>query len=153
MTEVFDAWAAERVQKPQQQFLPPTDNAYPRAQLHQPLQPQQQAAYYYNSYVAELPSAPAHTLPMSPPLTPNTPSMYLATSSLERLEVRRNPSPAGSQATPNSPYLSQPPLQQAIEMPVELPGSTTLAVPAPVPARSTSTEVDGPLSAVCRETS
>lgn len=132
MTEVFDAWAAERLQKPQQ-FLPPTGIAYPEAQLHQPLQSQQQAAYYYNDVVAELSPTPAHVLPMSPPLTPRVPSTGY-------------PSPALLQAAPNNPSAYRPPLQGAIEMPVELPGSTILAAPAPVSTRSASTEVGSSLS-------
>lgn len=128
MTEVFDAWRAERLQKPQQQYFPPTGIAYPQMQLYQPPQPQQQAAYYYNNAVAELPSVPAHVLPMSPPLTPNTPSTGY-------------PSPALQQAAPNDPYAYRPPLQRAVEMPVELPGNATLAALAPVPARTISTEV------------
>ena len=138
MTEVFDAWAAERLQKPQQQFLPPNTTPYPQAQLHQPLQPQQQAAYYYNnnnnnsnndnnSFIAELPLASTQVVPMSPPLTPSTPSMGY-------------PSPALQNVLPCHPYASQTPLQGAIELPAELPGNMTL-VPPPVPARAASTEV------------
>ncbi|KAF2632833.1 hypothetical protein BU25DRAFT_427670 [Macroventuria anomochaeta] len=128
MKEVFDAWAAERLQKPQQQFIPPNALPYPHRQLHQPPQPQQQAAYYYNNFVAELPPAPAHAPLMSPPLTPNTPSTGY-------------PSPVLSNAAPNNPYGYRPSLQGAVEMPVELPGNTTLVAPAPAPTRSTSTEV------------
>lgn len=131
MTEVFDAWAAERLQKPQQLFLPPSPIPYPQAPLHQHLQPQQQAAYYYNNnnnFIAELPPVSTQTVPMSPPLTPNTPSMGY-------------PSPALQNVLPNNPYASQPPLQGAIELPAELPGNMMLAAPAPVPTRTTSTEV------------
>jgi hypothetical protein len=130
MTEVFDAWAAERLQKPQQQFIPPNAALYPQSQMYQPLQPQQQAAYYHNGFVAELPSAPAHVLPMSPPLTPNTPSTGY-------------PSPALPNIAPSNPYGYQPPQQGAIEMPAELPG-TLLQPPAPVPVRTSSTEVSQP---------
>lgn len=128
MTEVFDAWAAERLQKPQQQFISPNAMTYPAGQLHQPPQPQQQAAYYCNNFVAELPPAPAQNFPMSPPLTPNTPSTGY-------------PSPALPNLAPNNPYAYRPPMQGAIEMPVELPGHTMLAAPAPAPTRSISTEV------------
>ena len=127
MTEVFDAWLAERMQKPHQQCIAANGLAYPPAQLHQPLAPQQQAAYYYSNVVTELPSAPNHVLPMSPPLTPNTPSTGY-------------PSPALMHAPPNNSNAYQPPLQGAVEMPVELPGNMTLAVPAPAPNRSISTE-------------
>jgi hypothetical protein len=128
MTEVFDAWLAERLQKPQQQCIAANGLAYPPAQLNQHLAPQQQAAYYYSNVVVKPPSAPNHILPMSPPLTPNTPSTGY-------------PSPAPLHAAPNNSKAYQPPLQGAVEMPVELPGNTTLAVPAPVPNQSISTEV------------
>lgn len=133
MTEVFDAWAAERLQKPQHLFLPPNAVPYPQAPLHQPLQSQQQAAYYYNnnnnnSFIAELPPASTQIVPMSPPLTPNTPSIGY-------------PSPALQTVLPNNPHASQPPLQGAIELPAELPGHMTLTAPAPLPTRTTSTEV------------
>jgi hypothetical protein len=108
MTEVFEAWAAERLQKPQQHFVPPHPSPYPSPQLYHPPQPQQQAAHYYNSFVAELPSSPAHVLPMSPPLTPNTPSTGY-------------PSPALSNHIPNNTYTYVPHQQEAVEMPAELP--------------------------------
>ncbi|KAF1934194.1 uncharacterized protein M421DRAFT_415243 [Didymella exigua CBS 183.55] len=134
MTEVFDAWRAERLQKPQQQYFPPAGNTYPHVQPRQPPQPQQQAAYYCNNtVVSELLSVPAHILPVSPPLTPNMP-------------LTGYPSPALSQAVPNNPFACRPPPQGAIEMPVELPGSATLAAPASASARTISTEVNVPVT-------
>ncbi|UPX13526.1 uncharacterized protein EKO05_0004032 [Ascochyta rabiei] len=127
MTEVFDAWQVERQQKPQQQFFSPNAIPYPQAQLYHPPQPQKQAAYYCNNYFTEAPLATAHVLPISPPLTPNTPSTGYLYSALPG-------------AVPNNPYNYPPPLGGAVEMPVELPGSTTFAKPAPVLARPTSTE-------------
>ncbi|KAF3040323.1 hypothetical protein E8E12_008384 [Didymella heteroderae] len=127
MTEVFDAWRAERLKKPRQQYFPPPGVACPQAQPYQPPQPQQQAAYYYNNAIAEIPSVPAHAFPMSPPLTPSTPSTGY-------------PSPAPQQAAPDNSFGYRPRPQWAIEMPVELPGDTTLATPAPVPVRTVSTE-------------
>jgi hypothetical protein len=132
MTEVFDAWRAERMQKPQQQYFLPPVIAYPQLQPYQPPQPQQQAAYYYNNAVTELPSAPAYCVPMSPPLTPNTPS-------------NGYPGPALQQAAPNNPYVYRPPAQGAVEIPVELPDNTTLATSTPMPARTISTEVSSSL--------
>jgi len=123
MTEVFESWADERLQKPQQHF--PSPNGL----MHLP--PRQQVAYYYDSSVAvELPSAPNHMFPASPSLTPNTP-------------LRTHPSPALSQTVPNNPHAYHPPLQGAVEMLVELPDNSYLAAPAPmpVPTRSISTEV------------
>ncbi|KAF9699004.1 hypothetical protein EKO04_003232 [Ascochyta lentis] len=87
MTEIFEAWAIERQQKPQHQFIPSNIVQYP---LHQLLQPQQQAACHYKNYATELPSVPAQIFPMSPPLTPNTPPMGY-------------PSPALPTAAPNNP--------------------------------------------------
>lgn len=123
MTEVFESWADERLQKPQQHFSSPNGLTH--------LPPQQQAAYYYNSSVAvELPSATHHMFLASPSLTPNTP-------------LRTHPSPALSQAAPNNPYAYHPPSHGAVEMLVELPDNSYLAAPAPmpVPTRSISTEV------------
>lgn len=133
MTEVFESWRAEHLQKPQQDFLPPNSMSHlPAHHLHQPLQAHQQAAYYYNNNMAvELPSYPVHTspaLPASPSLTLNSP-------------LRTHPSPALSQTAPNNPYAYREPLQGAVEMPVELPDNTYLAAAALVPARSISTEV------------
>ena len=118
MTEVFDSWIADRLQRSQQQL--PSPNA-PQAQLHRPLQ---QSAYVYNHLVAELPYVPALISLASPPLTPNTP-------------LSGYPSPALPQTAPNIPYLYHPPPQGAIE----LPDNACLAAPAPVPTRSISTEV------------
>jgi hypothetical protein len=128
MTEVFDAWRAERLRQPQQQYFPPLGVTYPQTQPYQSPQPQQQAAYYYNNAVAELPSPPTHIFPMSPPLTPITPSVGY-------------PSPAQQPAALDSPYAYRPPPQGLVETPVELPGNTTLATAAPAPARTVSTEV------------
>lgn len=127
MTEVFDIWQAERLQKPQQQYFPPNPFPHP---LYQPVQPQQQAAYYYNNYVAEISPPPVHVLPMSPPLTPSTP-------------LTGYQSPALSNAAPTNPYAYRPPLQGVVEMPVELPGNIELIAQTPAPARSISTEVSG----------
>ncbi|KAJ4984296.1 hypothetical protein SVAN01_10201 [Stagonosporopsis vannaccii] len=129
MTEVFESWVAERMHKPQQPFLPTNGMNQPPSQLHQPLQPQQQAAYYYNNTVAvELPSAQTHVSHLSPSLTLSKPS-------------RTRSSPALSQTAPSNPYAYREPPQEAVEMPVELPDNSYLAVSAPLPTRSTSTEV------------
>lgn len=122
MSEVFDAWRAERVPMPQQPYFPPAGITYPHMQPYPAPQPQQQAAYYYHNTATELPSPPPHVFPMSPPLTPNTPSTGY-------------PSPALHHAAPNTPFPYRPP-QGTVEMLVELPDNTALAAPTSAPAIS-----------------
>jgi hypothetical protein len=132
MTEVFDAWAAESVQKQPlpfaQSYMQPDPYAqqqlYPQAQPYMQGQPypqvqpqpyqQVQAAYNYN-----------YNSPVQQPATPYSPPGY--------------PSPISQNAVPNDAYTYRPP--QAVEMPAELPGGTLLAAPVSVPMRSTSTDV------------
>lgn len=129
MTEVFESWAAERLQKPQQHTSLPSSVSHPSSQLHQSLQPQQQAAYYYNStVVAELPPGPGHGLPVSIPLTHNIP-------------LRGHADPALPPSISNNAYAYQEPAQRAVETPIELPDNHYMAPSIPMPARSISTEV------------
>jgi hypothetical protein len=127
MKEVFDAWAAERTQ-PQQPSTPP--NA-PYAQV-QPYQ-QQPVPYYYNSTV-ESPCSPLTPLAPPTPVTPNTPlsaHASLGSPNSQQTSMYAYKQPSG--------YV-QPPIA-AIELPVELPGDTMLAAPAPVPVKSAPSEV------------
>jgi hypothetical protein len=70
MTEVFDAWRAERLQKPQKQQFAPFGVGGPQALHYQHPHHQQQAAYYYNNNNNVVAEFPAQVFPMSPPLTP-----------------------------------------------------------------------------------
>ncbi|KAH7402542.1 hypothetical protein BKA66DRAFT_449010 [Pyrenochaeta sp. MPI-SDFR-AT-0127] len=145
MTEVFDAWAAERMQKQPQSYFQqtptpyPPPQAYPQVQPYPPAQPYSPAQPYAQmqpyaqarpqSLYQTGPSPPPAANPMSPPLTPNTP-LPLYTS------------PVPQNAEPVTVYGYRAPQGGAIEMPAELPGEALLSAPAPVPVpmRSASTE-------------
>ncbi len=159
MTEVFDAWAAERMQKQAQPFFPPNPSpyppqqqAYPQApymppqpysptpsylQTHPYPSPQFQQAQPYNQGRPQSfynpnnpPPQELASYPMTGQTTPNSP-LPLYTS------------PAFQPAAPVTAYGYSAPQGGAIEMPAELPGDAMLAAsaPAPVPVRSISTEV------------
>lgn len=143
MTEVFDVWAAERMQKQplQAPYAPPFVRPNPYAQRYPyahppqvpqgqpwPQTPQQaypptQAPYNYGS-AAQMPVQPAgHRSVMQSPAPSYT-------------------SPVPHNAMPNSQYgYAIPPQHGAVEMPAELPGETLIAAAAPVPTRSISTDV------------
>ncbi|KAH7079171.1 hypothetical protein BKA63DRAFT_507864 [Paraphoma chrysanthemicola] len=143
MTEVFEAWAAESVQKQPLPFTQPyaqpnpysQPNAYVQQQAYpqgqpwpqaQPQQPYQQAQAAYNYMTpAELPAQLAGN-PIHSAMTSPAPSYR---------------SPVPQPAVPNAGYGYGPPQGGAIEMLAELPAETMLAAPAPVPIRSTSTDV------------
>jgi hypothetical protein len=129
MREVFDAWTAERTQP--QQPLTPTPNAlYSQVQAYQ----QQPASCYYSNTTVESPCSPTTPLAPPTPVTPNTPLSEHASLGLPNSQ--RNSMYAHKQS---SAYV-QPPIA-AIELPVELPGDTLLAAPAPVPVTSAPSEV------------
>lgn len=153
MTEVFDAWAAERLQTQTQSYFPPNaapyspPQPYPHAQPYQqaqpyaPAQPYPQMQPYSQGRPQSLyqngPPPPAAN-PMSPPLTPNTP-LPLYTS------------PIAQHAEPVTAYGYRAPQGGAIEMLAELPGEALLSAPTPVPVRSASTEVSSSQVLLARE--
>lgn len=147
MTEVFDAWAADRVQKQPQPFFqqnapyPPQPQPYQQAQPYAYPQPYPQGVPYGQGppqpYYNNVPPAPAANV-MSPPLTPNSP-LPLYTS------------PVAQNAVPVTAYGYRAPVGGAIEMPAELPGEVMLSAPAPVPVRSISTEVSDSHVRLARE--
>jgi hypothetical protein len=124
MTEVFDAWAAEHVQKQPSPYVQPYAQPYQQTQQYPPGQPyphvqlchQVQATYNYNS-LAQIPAVPhqGHGVP----------------------PVYNSPAPL--HAVPNDPYGYRQP--EVVELLAELPGATILTAPAPVPMRSMSTDV------------
>ncbi|KAF1913898.1 hypothetical protein BDU57DRAFT_558835 [Ampelomyces quisqualis] len=147
MTQVFESWATEPLQKQPLPFAQPALDAqqryyaqqqYPTGQAwQQPPQPQQSyqhvqaAAYNYNSpslYPVQLahnpmasavPSpAPSYSSPVSQHVMPHTPSYS---------------SPKSQHVTPRAPYSYGPPPVAAVEMPAELPGDTPATGPTPVP--------------------
>jgi hypothetical protein len=129
VTEVFDSWAAESVQKQplpyaqpdpyaqryyvQQQY--PTGQAWqqPPPQLYQPVQ----AAYNYPS-PAQLPAQLAGN-----PIAPVMPSPAPSYSS-----------PVPQNAIPHAPYGYAPPQGGAVEMLAELPAEIPMVALAPAPA-------------------
>jgi len=139
MTEVFNAWAAERIEKQSLQMAQPyaQQNLFMQQQIAQqphaqplgyppqgyPQQYQQyQAAYNY--------PVPAHSpaqQPAHPVHSPGLPPGYT--------------SPVHTPATPISPYGGYiVPNGGAVEMPAEMPGATLMAAATPVPVRSASTD-------------
>jgi len=139
MTEVFDAWAAERIQKqplpyaqpyaqpnlyaqqsPYAQQQPyPQSQSWPQAQQQQMYQPVQTM---YNTTPTQLPAQ------------------------LDGNPIRHGvPSPAPTYTSPVPqnvlPYGYGPPQGGAVEMPAELPGETLLAAAAPVPIQNVSMDV------------
>ena len=129
MKEVFDAWTAERTQ-PQQPLTPPSTAPYAQMQPYQ----QQPASYCYSNSTAGSPYSPATPLAPPTPVTPNTPLSGHAGPNLPNSQ--RNSMYAHKQ----SPAYVQPPIA-AIELPVELPGDTLLAPPAPPSVKSVPSEV------------
>jgi hypothetical protein len=131
MTEVFDAWAAERVQKQPLPVAPP----YLQPNLYAPQQPHQQAQHH-------LPGPYPHTQPQlqSQPYQ-QVQARYHFPSPIHQPVVPHSPSynsPVSPHAVPNNTYGYRPP--EAVELPAELP-ATMFTAPTPVPIRSTSTDV------------
>lgn len=133
MTEAFDVLTTARFQTPQQQYVMPNSIPYPQAQLHSTLHPQHQAAYYYNSTIAELPSDQPYSIPVSPSLSPNAP-------------FTGHSDPNSSQTAPSNAHTYRPPRQDATQIPVELPDNTPVAATAPVSIATASMEVKRLLS-------
>jgi hypothetical protein len=158
MTEVFDAWAAERLQKPALPYAQPYPQPIPYAQQHpyapQPQYPQSQpwlqapqqqpyqqvkAGYGYNyNSPAQLPAQLAGT-PIASPMPSPAPSYA-------------SPAPSYASPAPHNalPYGYAPPQGGAVEMPAELPGGTLLAAPAAAPIPVVSTDVSLSSSSVAR---
>lgn len=133
MTEVFDAWAAESVQKQPLPFVQPytQPDPYAHQQPYPPAQPYMQGQPYPQAQPqpyqpVQAPYNYNYNSPVQQPVSPYPAQAY--------------PSPVSPNAVPNdSRYTYRPP--QAVEMPVELPGETLLAAPVSVPVRSGSTDV------------
>lgn len=138
MTEVFDAWAVERVYA-QQQFSMQA-KPYPQTPALSPMQPYAQMQPYPQTQYPHSPpyqyaglQPPLTNIPMSPPLTPSTPSSMYA-------------SPALQHVVPDKREYRLP-LDNVAEMPAELPGNLLRSSPAfapavaPAPAQSIISEV------------
>jgi hypothetical protein len=139
MTDVFNSWAGEPLEKQPLPLTQPDPYAqqryyvqqqYPQGQAwQQPPPPQQpyqqvQVAYNYNS-PAELPAQLATNY-----TTPAMPSPAISYTS-----------PMPQNAIPFVPHGYGPPQGGAIEMLAELPGETPMAAPVPVPPPPMSTDV------------
>jgi hypothetical protein len=139
MTEVFNAWAAENVQKQPLPYAQPYAQPAPYSQQHNPYAqppqygqpwqqqqpyPQTQAAYNYGS-PAGLPAQPVRN--SIAPAMPSPAPTYT--------------SPVPHNVLPNGRYGYGLPQGGAVEMPAELPGETLMVTAAPVPVQSISTDV------------
>ena len=134
MTEVFDAWTAERLYA-QQQLSKPYAQPYP----YQQAQPYPQTQYPQSHSPYHVSPQPTNML-MSPPLTPMTPLTPLTPNTPNSpLPVYTSPNTYHSQVNSVNQYLA--PQARAIEMPAELPDNLQLAAPTPVPVRPVSGEV------------
>ncbi|KAF1842372.1 uncharacterized protein K460DRAFT_370340 [Cucurbitaria berberidis CBS 394.84] len=154
MTEVFDAWAAERLQKPTQSYFQPVPSPYPQSQ------PYPQAHAYSPPAQPYLPQTQPYSPPVQPYLPQTQPYPPQAQPYPQGQPYQNSPPPFPS-ANPLSPPLTPLPLYTspvpqnampvpvygyrapqggAIEMPAELPGQVPLSAPAPVPVRSGSTD-------------
>lgn len=144
MTEVFDAWAADRLQKqplpfaqpfpPQNQYIQQPQQPYAQAQPYQQPYPNQYqqvtVAYNYPQQYQELPAqVPTHPMPSPGLPSPGLPPGYSSPV-------------APPHAMPVNTYggYTQP-QGGAVQTPVELPAETLMAPTTPVPIRSVSTDV------------
>lgn len=155
MTEVFNSWAAEPLQKQPMPFTQPNNQApkryyvdqqYPHGQAwQQPPQPQQpceqvQSAYNYHSpaqHAAHLAGHHLASVMPSPAPSYHSPVPHHTMPS----PALSYHSPVPQHAMPIASCGYGPPQPAPVELPAELPGATLLAGPVPVPTPSTSTDV------------
>jgi hypothetical protein len=131
MTEVFDAWAAERVQKQPLSVAPP----YIQPRLYAPQRSYQQAQQYQPSPYPHMQPQPFQQVQQV--YNYNSPTQLRAVPHSGHSYLSNYNSPVSNQDALNDLYGYRPP--EAVESPVELPGATMLAVSAPAPMRSTFT--------------